>query len=100
MTMNHIDTAILEDEQRLRELDAMIDAGWHSLTARRIWATKRIFAAPAHTLPGLAAQARAFMSERELDRRMRGAKYANVCVDDFREIGAVLAEGIARLVAR
>jgi len=53
-------------------------------------------APPAAGLEGLAAQARTFLTEYELDRRSADEEEGDL---EFSRIGAVLAEGVARLAA-
>ena len=94
------DPALLELERELMELDRAIRAGEenreaidYALFDRRDELMARIFTTPAAGLAGLAVQARAYLSEREVE-----------CADsvgegplDFSHMGAVLAHGILTL---
>jgi hypothetical protein len=93
------DAALLELEREVLELDRVIRVADenrevinYALFDRRDELMASIFNTPAVGLAGLAAQARAFNRENEL--KARGEE----CELDFSRIGAVLAEGIARLL--
>jgi len=94
------DPALLELERELMELDRAIRAAEenreaidYALFDRRDELMARIFTTPAAGLAGLAVQARAYLSEREVefaDSEGEGPL-------DFSHMGAVLAHGILTL---
>jgi hypothetical protein len=92
------DAALLELERELMELDRAIrvakenrEAINYALFDRRDELMARIFNTPAAGLAGLAVQARAYLSEREVEFAEGEGEL------DFSRIGAVLANGILAL---
>jgi hypothetical protein len=94
------DAALLELERELMELDHAIRAAEenreaidYALFDRRDELMARIFTTPATGLAGLAVQARAYLSEREVEfADSEGERPL-----DFSHMGAVLAHGILTL---
>jgi hypothetical protein len=94
------DAALLELERELMELDRAIRAAEenreainYTLFDRRDEVMARIFTTPAAGLAGLAVQARAYLSEREVEF----AEDEGEVPLDFSHMGAVLAHGILTL---
>jgi len=94
------DAALLELERKLMELDRAIrvadenrEAINHALFDRRDELMASIFNTPAAGLEGLAVQARAYLSEHEVEFA-EGEGEGEL---DFSRIGAVLANGILAL---
>ena len=95
------DAALLELERKLMELDRAIrvadenrEAINYALFDRRDELMASIFNTPAAGLEGLAVQARAYLSEHEVEF-VEGEGEGEL---DFSRIGAVLANGILALV--
>jgi hypothetical protein len=95
------DTAILELERKLMELDRTIKAAEQARELvvdatlhRRNAIAARIFKTPAAGLEGLRVQARTYQLERANARRGKDDEELEL---DFTWLGAVLAEGVARL---
>ena len=95
------DPALLKLERELMELDRAIRAGEenreaidYALFDRRDELMARIFTTPAAGLAGLAVQARAYLSEREIEFADSEGEGPPL---DFSHMGAVLAHGVLTL---